>query len=282
VSDLRKKIIDAITVGDEVQITPLYETVDMIKKFFIKKHNANLVSEYEELVVELSEINSSFFWDKCYPNLIKKLLNKYDKEELLKIEKNLVNKVFVDKQLDEKIIIDFIGKIGLSELKVQEEGHIFLTNLGIFWIHHKSKVGNAGALYAAGAYKSLPLALMATRLEKKIIEKRDEFMTALEFHDEDGTFSRSYGKKEYRKGVSPLALIPKIPFTVPYNIIISNKLSFLMNFPYKENSEDKICKITFIVDLDKNRKESSKDFIQRKQEAFSRIRSFFLTDLVSE
>ena len=100
-------------------------------------------------------------------------------------------------------------------------------------------------------------------------------MTAMKFYDKDGIIRGSYGKKEYGKEVSPLASIPKIPFTIPYDVNIKNRLSFSMKYTYKEKSEDKICKITFIIGLRKYKKESAKDFLQRKQEAFLKIRNYF-------
>jgi hypothetical protein len=139
-SDLRQRILDAVATGDVIKTTPLYETVNMLKKFFKQKYNSNLINEYEDLIIELSEVNSDFFWNQIYSKLNHGLLKKYKQEELCKIEYNIADKIFIEKQLGERIVVDFIGKIELPKLKVQEEGHIFLTNLGIFVISWRSKV----------------------------------------------------------------------------------------------------------------------------------------------
>jgi hypothetical protein len=113
-------------------------------------------------------------------------------------------------------------------------------------------------------------------MKKKLTNTRNELLTAIrEGYDEDGLVRGSYGKKEYWKRVNPLSLIPKIPFTVPYNISISIDLSFSMDYTYKENSEDKISTIAFKIKLNKYKREPLNDYIQRKQEIFSKIQNLF-------
>lgn len=272
-SDLKQKLLDAV-IGDTAKITLPYEIIDMLKLFFKQKYDSNRIFEFEELVIQLSEGNSEFFWDRLYPTLIKKLVKKYGQEELLRIEKNIVSNIYIKNQLNEEIVIDFIGTIQLPQIKVLEEGHIFLTNKGIFWIHWKSKVGNSTALYAAIAYRNFASVLIAKKVDKKIIRKRDEFMSAMEFYEKKRTFEGSYTKYDLRNKVNPLAIIPKIPFTVPYNITITYQLSFSMDYPYKEKAEDKVFRCNFALNVNRKKKEPPIDYIHRKEEIFSKIRDF--------
>ena len=265
--DLKKRIVEDVTIGGVMDTIPLSETVNKLIKYFTKKYKAQELKDYEDLILELSKVNREFFMYECYPKLIKRLLKKFPVEDILQIERNIVLNSM--NNIEGLIINDYFGKLKLPEIELVLEGHIFISNLficGIMW-------GWGGFSGTEVALALVTSGVVGAALNNMIIKRRKYFFAAIEQYFE--TLEKYFDLDFYSEK------IPFIPIIAPYNISTYNSnLSFSVNYVYsykkKELIKNRTVTSRFTIAPTKYKKESAKDFKQRTESLFSAIKDTLL------
>ncbi|MFX1572170.1 MAG: hypothetical protein ACFFB0_05435 [Promethearchaeota archaeon] len=256
-------------IGKRIKKKWVKEFIDEFTRFYA----SNSIKKCELLYIVTSSQSPDYFWYGLYPILISNLLKKFPGKEILKIEKNVVNRIFIHKEKEEEIILDFPGTLNLPKLKMHIDGHIFITNIRILIVTWKRKESYRGAhgLSEMSPYGTVAGALMsgvAYGLAHGIFKRKDAFHSAIkQFYDKSG-FKDAY-----------CSYLHFIPLTVPYNIIQNNNLTFMMNYDYIEKEGTitlhKICKIKFSLLPKQDKNETFNDFTRKREQLFLKIRDLF-------
>lgn len=246
----------------------------LIQDFTSKKRE-----EFLKILVKESIVFPRMFWDRLYPILRKNFLKKFPKEEILNLDKDLVWIIFIQKERNEKIHIGFPGTLNLPDIKVIAKGIIFFTNLRMVVIPFKFKESHRGEdmmkpsvydkIYAGSTIRlaeTLVTAPIAIALAKKFKKRAIFYNKLLELYKQTN-LNRPY----------VLYFVNSIPYLVPYNLKIrkQTELSFMMNYEYFDNNLQKILKMKFKITPTQIESENTKDYIQRREEIFSKIRDLF-------
>lgn len=236
---LRSIIISRAKQGDHIQELNLKGTVELVLDYFNLVYNRNSLFEYETLLFDLIQINARYFHNLLYPKVFKKQLKTFPKNDLLDMEKRIIENSFIVKEIGEKIIADFVGRLLVEhrkKVKMSIEGHIFFTNYRILCPFTKFKI-------------KLSLKLTDPNfiidLEEKILQKQ---------------------KEEISSGF--LKPFLNIPLTeVIEDIKVRNQI-FTMRFNFHENFKVNI-KISYVKQRATTRNETIRD-------VFSKIENLML------
>ncbi|MFX0017454.1 MAG: hypothetical protein ACFFAF_01890 [Candidatus Hermodarchaeota archaeon] len=217
---------------------------------FFTQHS---LSESTDLLIELFIVNPTFFY-RWY-EAVKVLFMKRSKEkDLFELEKEFYENTECKQYFknDEHIIAHYKGSINFSKAHFEFYGHVFITNYRLIlpgYIKTEVITYKAGSLIGKAIAKSV---------QKDIINARKLFRNVMLQNPND--FPNNF----------PL-------IKTPYKIKISDlALEFTMNYHYiGEGGYIKTYKLVVKLVVERYKKESSKDFKQRKNQIFSKIRDFF-------
>lgn len=119
---------------------PKLETLlNMLKDIFPKIYDSDSLNDFSSLLREINEYNYPIFWGYLYPAIREFIVKEHPQVNILSIETNLVDELYLLKDLNETIQFHFDGEVKFPELKSKIEGHIFFTNLRIIIISWKRK-----------------------------------------------------------------------------------------------------------------------------------------------
>ncbi len=230
---------------------------EMVMAFgnFFTQHS---LSESTDLLIELFIVNPIFFnrWYK----VVKELLISGEKEkDFFEMEKVFAeNTEFkLSFENDEHIITHYKGSLSLPKPHIEFKGHVYITNyrLIIPGFGLAKNINVPSYLPILGSTATLIGGAIAKGLQQRIINARKQLISVLQQNPEGFPLIKT-----------------------PYNLKISDlALEFTMNYDYidKATSKEKIYKLVVKLVVERYKKESSKDFKQRKNQIFSKIRDFF-------
>jgi hypothetical protein len=229
----------------------------MAFKNFFTQHS---LSESTNLLIELFVVNPTFFY-RWYDGVKKSFPKGENEKDFFEMEKvfyeNTECKLYFKN--DEHIITHYKGTINLPKPHIEFKGHIYITNYRLILPGFTSaKNINLSYLPILGFSFTASLigGAIAKGLQQRIINARKKLISVLQQNPEGFPLIKT-----------------------PYNIKLSDlALEFTQNYDYidKATSKEKIYKLVVKLVVEKYKKESSKDFKQRKGLVFSKIRDFFL------
>lgn len=237
------------------------KTAKYFIEYFNSKYPAELNDVYE-LITELININFNFFWNKVFSPSAVKLEKKIPLENFLDFERNLVEKLFLIEDINEKIESYFMGKIKFPHLEALFKGSIFVTNYRIVIPRSRQLT----KFTSADVLDLIPfMGGTARRRAAKINKRRNEFNNVINQQQHYDTL--------YNPGDA-------FVFGVPFNIKITTEMiSFSMMYKYKKKIKKEFKETNYKLHIRMNpivyKKESNSDFKERKEIIFSKIKDLF-------